>query len=96
MGFSVNECGRELTNGEDDHGDVAAGGIANGGSQHEAEGSDSLGDGDVPRALVELARAPGDGDGDGTGDQVGRAGEDQADGGVEAESLDNAGELGNY
>lgn len=47
----------------------------------------------MPGALVELARRPGYGDSDEACDQVRRAGEDEGDGGVEAEGFDDRGEL---
>lgn len=46
------------TDGEDDHGDVAAGGVKGGGRGGEADCGDDLGDCDVPGALVHFARGP--------------------------------------
>lgn len=46
----------------------------------------------MPRAFVEFPARPRHGDGHGAGDQVGRAGEDEGDGLVEAKGLDDGGE----
>jgi hypothetical protein len=43
----------------------------------------------VPGTLIVLARADGDGDREDTGDEVGRAGEDETDDLAEAEGLDD-------
>lgn len=81
--------------GEDDHGGVPPGHVPRRGGRggDEAHHRDGLGGGDVPCALVESARGPRDEDGDGAGDEVGRAGEHEGDGGVEVEGLDDGGEL---
>lgn len=76
--------------GENDHGDIATGSTDVGASKTESKGGDTLGDGDMPRALVELARRPGDSDGDGTGNEVGWASQHKRDGLVEAKSLDHS------
>lgn len=88
-----NGLSEELTDGEDDHGDVAAGGVEGGSRRDEADRCNCLGEGDVPRALVELAGAPGDENGDRAGDEVGRASEDQADSPGEAQGVHDGGEL---
>jgi hypothetical protein len=57
-------------NGEDDHGDIASRRPNFGTSQCKAEGSDSLGDSNMPRPLIKLSRRPGHCDGDNAGDEV--------------------------
>ena len=77
------------TDGEDDHGDVATRNADFSAGESETESGYGFGDGDVPGSLVELARRPRHGDCDGAGDEVGRAGQGEGDGPVEAEGLDN-------
>lgn len=77
------------TDGEDDHGDVAARNTDFSAGESETESGYCFGDGDVPGSLVELARRPRHGDCDGASDEVGRAGQDEGDGLAEAEGLDN-------
>lgn len=79
-------------NREDDHGDVATCNTERRACDEKADDCDNLGDGDMPCALVELSGRPGDSDSNDTGKEVGRAGKDKGDGGVEAEGLDNSGE----
>lgn len=79
------------TDGENDHGDVAARNTDFSAGESETESGYGFGDGDVPGSLVELARRPRHGDCDGAGNEVGRAGQDEGDGRAEAEGLDNGG-----
>jgi hypothetical protein len=74
---------------EDDHGGVAARYADGGRGDEETDNGHALGDGDVPCALVELARGPGDCDCDDTSDQVGWACQDESHEFAEAESLNN-------
>lgn len=79
--------------GEDDHAHVAARDVGHAGGGREADGGNDLGAGDVPGALVEFARGPGEGNGRHAGDEVGWASKDQSDGFAEAEGFYDRGEL---
>jgi hypothetical protein len=59
--------------GEDDHSSVSARNADGRGSNEETDNGYALGNGNVPCALVEFARGPGDCDCDGASDQVGWA-----------------------
>lgn len=59
--------------GEDYHADVPPHGVQSRAGGDETDRGDDLGDGDVPGALVELARAPGDENRHRARDQVWRA-----------------------
>jgi hypothetical protein len=65
------------SNGEDDHGGVTSRHADGRASDKETNDGDTLGDGYVPCALVELARRPGDCDGDRSGNEVGWACQDK-------------------
>jgi hypothetical protein len=60
-------------NGEDDHSSVSTRYADGRGSNEETDNGYALGNGDVPCALVELTRGPGDCDCDSARDQVGWA-----------------------
>jgi hypothetical protein len=77
------------SDGEDDHSGVAACDADGGACDKKTDGGDTLGDCDVPGALVELTRRPGDCDGDCAGDQVGWACKDEGDELGETQSFDD-------
>lgn len=80
-------------NSKDNHAHVSSGGVQGGGGGGEANHGDSLGCSNVPRPLIEFSGRIRDDNGAGASDEVGWAGEDKGDGGVEAEGLDHGGEL---
>ena len=80
------------TNGENDHGNIAACNTKRRACNEKPDSSDDLGDGNVPCALIEFSGRPRDSDGDSTGDKIGRACKDEGDSFAESEGLDNSGE----
>ena len=77
---------------EDGHRHVSTSHVEGRAGSHKSNHRDGLGDGDVPRSLVQLTRGPRDGNRDGSGDEVGRAGERESDGLSKAKRLDDSGE----
>lgn len=80
-------------NSKDNHAHVSSGGVEGGSGGGEANHGDGLGCSDMPRPLIEFSGRIRDDNGAGACDEVGWAGEDKGDGGVEAEGLDHGGEL---
>lgn len=79
--------------GEDTHGEVPRANVHGSASEDETQNGNCFGNGNVPGSLVEVTGGGGPEDGEATGDEVGRASEDEGDGGVKAESVDDGGEL---
>jgi hypothetical protein len=75
--------------GEDDHGGVSSRNADGCRCDEETDDSYALGDGDVPCALIELARRPGDCDCDGTSNQLWWECQDKSHKFGEAESLND-------
>lgn len=80
-------------NREYDHGNITASHVQRGSCGHKSNYSDSLGDSDVPGALVETARRPREQDCNRAGNQVWRAGENKRNSFTKTESLDDCREL---
>lgn len=77
------------TDGENYHCYIAASEIQGRASSHEANGGDDLGDGDVPCALVELARGPRHCNCDRASDEIRRASQNERHRLVETEGFDD-------
>lgn len=72
------------SNSEDDHRSVASAHVHRQTCGYESNCCNCLGDGNVPRALVEFTAAPRDGDCDGAGNQVWWACEDEGNSFIES------------